>query len=170
MTVGHDRQNAPPADPAAHPAAEALRAGLPAGSVVETGIACGQAWAVVSRGRIVEALRLLRDHPALSYRFLADLAGVHLPARTEAPLEVVYQMASLTRADRFRLKVRLAEGEDCPSAVPVFAGAEWMEREAFDLVGIRFANHPDLRRILNPQGFEGHPLRKDFPVRGRGVW
>jgi NADH-quinone oxidoreductase subunit C len=170
MTVGFGRQDSPLSDPAAHPAAEALRAGLPADSVAETGIACGQAWALIARQRIVEALLLLRDHPALGYGFLADLAGVHTPARGEAPYEVVYQLASLAGNGRFRLKVRLAEDEECPSATGVFPGAEWMEREAFDLVGIRFANHPDLRRILNPQDFTGHPLRKDFPVRGRDVW
>jgi NADH-quinone oxidoreductase subunit C len=170
VTVGHDRQNARGIGPDAHPAVAALRAGLPPDSVVDAGSFRGEVWAAVAPAQAAAALLLLRDHPVLRYDFLADLAGAHHPGRAHAPLEVAYQLLSLSRADRFRLKILLAEGEQAPSAVTVFAGADWMEREAFDLLGIVFSGHPGLRRILNPDDFDGHPLRKEFPVRGRVTW
>ncbi|MDP7385839.1 MAG: NADH-quinone oxidoreductase subunit C, partial [Nitrospinota bacterium] len=82
--------------------------------------------------------------------------------------EVVYQLLALDRAERLRLKVRLADGEAAPSVVGVWRTADWLEREAFDMFGIEFEGHPDLRRILLPEDWEGFPLRKDYPVRGDG--
>jgi len=171
MTIGHRRQvSFHEGGPEEHPAVEALRRGLPAGALLAAGLSRGEAWAQVAPAAVPSALLLLRDHPGLRFDFLADLAGVHRPDRPADPLEVVYHLLALTRADRFRLRARIAEGEEVPSATGVFPGAAWPEREAFDLLGIRFSGHPDLRRILNPDGFDGHPLRKDFPVRGKVAW
>ncbi len=114
---------------------------------------------------IVDVCKLLRDDEDLKYDYLADLCGVHYPKR-EKPLEVVYNLLSIPHAKRVRLKVSLAEDEEVPSVCEVWPSANWFEREAFDMLGIRFANHPDLRRILLPEDWEGHPLRKDYPLEG----
>lgn len=100
------------------------------------------------------------------YTLLVDLCGAHFPQREEAPLEVIYIFYSLEANRRVRLRVRLAEDVEVPSLTPVFAGANWPEREAYDMYGIRFAQHPDLTRILLWEGFNGHPLRKEFPIEG----
>ena len=101
------------------------------------------------------------------FNYLSDLCGVHYPER-EKPFEVVYQLFALDRSERLRLKVRLADGEAAPSVVGVWRTADWLEREAYDMFGIEFEGHPDLRRILLPEDWEGFPLRKDYPVRGDG--
>lgn len=103
---------------------------------------------------------------AHGYTLLVDICGAHYPQREEEPLEVVYIFYSLEANRRVRLRVRLAEDVEVPSVTPVFAGANWPEREAFDMFGIRFAQHPDLTRILLWEGFNGYPLRKEFPVEG----
>jgi NADH-quinone oxidoreductase subunit C len=100
------------------------------------------------------------------FRYLADVIGVDYPKR-EKRFEVVYQLYCHERAERLRLKVRVAEGEPVPSLTSVWSGAGWPERECFDLMGISFAGHPDLRRSLLPPEATGHPLRKDYPLRGR---
>jgi len=120
---------------------------------------------VVRRELIVEISRFLRDEPELLYDFLSDLCGVDWPGRPER-FEVVYNLYSLRNKSRLRLKVRLPESDPTVSSVSdVWPTANWHEREAFDLFGIRFAGHPDLRRILNPDDFGGFPYRKDFPIR-----
>ncbi len=101
------------------------------------------------------------------FNYLSDLCGVHYPER-EKPFEVVYQLFALDRSERLRLKVRLADGEAAPSVVEVWRTADWLEREAYDMFGIEFEGHPDLRRILLPEDWEGFPLRKDYPIRGDG--
>ena len=115
--------------------------------------------------RLVEVARFLRDDPETSFDLLADLTGVHFLGR-DYDLEVVYHLYSLDRNHRLRLKVRLRESETVPSVVTVWPGANWQEREAFDLVGVRFQGHPDLRRIIMPEDYPDHPLRKDFDVEG----
>jgi NADH-quinone oxidoreductase subunit C len=115
--------------------------------------------------RVVDAMTQLRDHPGWEFGQMIDLAGVHYPQR-ELPFEVVYHLLSLTRNHRVRLKVSTDEDTPVPSIVSVFPNADWYEREAFDMYGIFFENHPDLRRILTDYGFHGHPLRKDFPMSG----
>jgi len=114
---------------------------------------------------ILEVCRLLRDDEELRYDYLADICGVHYPKR-EKPLEVVYNLLSIPHAKRVRLKVSLGEDEEVDSVCEVWPSANWFEREAYDMLGIRFANHPDLRRILLPEDWEGHPLRKDYPLEG----
>ncbi len=132
----------------------------------------------VERGPLVETARALRDDPALNFAFLADVTAVdYRPA--EPRFEVVYHLACLgavypTRADartspsRLRVKVRVP-GDDArlPSVTSVWPTAGWLEREVFDLFGLVFDDHPDLRRILMPDDWEGHPLRKDYPVQVR---
>lgn len=117
----------------------------------------------IAREEIVEVCRFLRDDPEAQFDFLTDLTGRHIPD-AEKPFQVIYHLYSFPRNVRLRLKVDLAEDEAVPSVVKVWSGANWMEREVYDLVGIRFENHPDLRRLLLPQDWEGHPLRKEYPL------
>jgi len=116
-------------------------------------------------GRVVDAIRQLRDHPDWQFHQMLDLCGAHYPQR-EQPFEVVYHLLSMTKNHRVRLKVSTDEDTPVPSITPVFEVANWYEREAFDMYGIFFEDHPDLRRILTDYGFHGHPLRKDFPMSG----
>jgi NADH-quinone oxidoreductase subunit C len=112
---------------------------------------------------IVSVLTVLRDR--FEFKLLIDICGADWPAR-EARFDIVYHLLSLTANARIRVKVQAGIGEAVPSTVGVFAGANWYEREVFDLYGVEFSGHPDLRRILTDYGFEGHPLRKDFPLAG----
>ncbi len=116
-----------------------------------------------------ERIRELCDYLRLQHGFnyLSDLCGVHYPER-DLPFEVVYQLLSLERAESLRLKVRVKDGEPVPSVTEVWRAANWLEREAYDMFGIEFEGHPDLRRILLPEDWEGFPLRKEYPVRGDG--
>ncbi len=114
---------------------------------------------------IVKVLAFLRDDINTQFKQLVDLCGVDYPDR-EKRFEVVYNLLSLTQNNRVRVKVTVAEDEPVPTVTGVFSSANWWEREAWDLYGIPFAEHPDLRRILTDYGFEGHPLRKDFPLTG----
>ncbi len=115
--------------------------------------------------RILDILRFLRDEPALSFDFLTDLCGVHYPEK-EHQYEVVYHLYSFPHNHRLRVKARLSGDGRITSATSLYPAANWLEREAYDMVGIHFEGHPDLRRILMPDGFEGHPLRRDFPLTG----
>ncbi len=127
----------------------------------------GDATAVVAAEQLLEVLRLLRDDPELAFEMLVDVTCVDYLGE-EPRFEVVYHLYSLAKNHRVRLKVRVAEAApELPSAVPFYASADWMEREVFDLYGVRFHGHPDLRRILLYDGFEGHPLRKDYPKERR---
>jgi NADH-quinone oxidoreductase subunit C len=117
------------------------------------------------RAYIVDVLTFLRDDPACRFRQLVDLCGVDYPQRAER-FDVVYHLLSLHHNRRIRVKVSVDADHLVPSVVRVFSDAGWFEREAWDLYGIRFSGNPDLRRILTDYGFEGHPLRKDFPLTG----
>ena len=136
-------------------------------------VALGEVTIVIAHDRLHEALLVLRDHPELRFEILADLCGVDYSTygndAHEGPrFAVVYHLLSLTH--NWRLRVRSFAPEDefpvVPSAVDVWPCANWFEREAFDLYGIMFPGHPDLRRILTDYGFVGHPFRKDFPISG----
>jgi len=118
----------------------------------------------VDRSGIRELCDSLRNQHG--YRLLVDICGADYPQREEERFEVVYHVYSLERNRRVRLKVRVPEGEDVPSVTSVWRGADWCEREIFDMFGIVFSDHPDMTRILTWEGFNGHPLRKDFPVEG----
>ncbi len=120
---------------------------------------------VVPAGRVRELCEHLKTQHGFNY--LSDLCGVHYAER-DRPFEVVYQLFALDRSERLRLKVRVGDGEAVPSVTGVWAGADWFEREAYDMFGIEFEGHPDLRRILLPEDWEGFPLRKEYPIRGDG--
>ncbi len=119
----------------------------------------------VERLSIPRVLAYLRDSESLQFSQLMDVCGVDYLERTPR-FEVVYNLLSLVHNKRIRIKVEVEEGMPVPSACAVYSSANWWEREAFDLYGIPFDDHPDLRRILTDYGFEGHPLRKDFPLTG----
>ena len=132
---------------------------------VQTSIDHGELNVTVDAGHIVQVLRFLRDDPSCRFVCFIDISGVDYPAR-EKRFDVVYHLLSPYQNSRVRVKVQTDEDTPVPSAVDVFPAANWFEREAFDLYGILFSGHPDLRRILTDYGFAGHPLRKDFPVTG----
>ena len=119
----------------------------------------------VELGEIVRVMAFLRDDGACEFKILVDICGVDYPKR-EKRFDVIYHLLSLTKNQRLRVRVKAAEDEAVPSIVAVYPAANWFEREAFDMYGIAFANHPDLRRMLTDYGFSGHPLRKDFPLTG----
>ncbi len=148
------------------PALRRLLDALPE-AVLETHARLGDATAVVARERIVDVLRFLRDDPQLDFDMLTDLTAVDYLPR-DPRFEVVYHLYSVTVNHRVRIKVRVPERDaQVDSVLELYQSADWMEREVWDLYGIRFANHPDLRRILLYEEFEGHPLRKDYPKERR---
>jgi NADH-quinone oxidoreductase subunit C len=119
----------------------------------------------VRRTRIAEVLQTLRDDPVIAMDQLMDLCGADYPERPER-FDVVYHLLSLVNNLRVRVKIQTDEITPVPTATGVFKSAGWFERETWDMFGIAFSGHPDLRRILTDYGFEGHPLRKDFPLTG----
>jgi NADH-quinone oxidoreductase subunit C len=143
---------------------EMIAAAIP-DAVVSNVVRNGQAIITVKRDAIVPVLTKLRDEPALHFEQLVDIAGVDYPDRQER-FEVVYQLLSLKYNRRVRVKVTTDEMTAVPSVGSVYSSAGWYEREAWDLFGVYFSDHPDLRRILTDYGFEGHPMRKDFPLTG----
>ncbi len=136
-----------------------------AGAVMDYFIAYGELTVTASAHRIVDVLTNLRDNPDFQFQQLIDICGADYPQR---PLrfDVVYHLLSMTTNRRVRVKIETDEDTPVPSAVGVYPSADWFEREAFDMYGIFFAGHPDLRRLLTDYGFHGHPLRKDFPMTG----
>jgi NADH-quinone oxidoreductase subunit C len=141
-------------------------------AIVETHEFRGDTTAVVDRTALVDALRFCRDEPALGFDMLTDLTAadyLKFPGREDGPrFEVVYQLYSLTHNHRLRLKVRVDEDDAVvPTAVPLWPIANWLEREVWDMFGVRFAGHPDPRRLLMYEQFVGHALRKDYPINRR---
>jgi NADH-quinone oxidoreductase subunit C len=128
-------------------------------------IAHGQLTLKVKREAIVGVTTFVRDDPKCQFKVMVELCGVDYPDRAER-FDVVYILLSLSLNQRIRLKVATDEETPVPSITGVYNAAGWFEREAWDLFGIYFADHPDLRRLLTDYGFEGHPLRKDFPLTG----
>ena len=114
---------------------------------------------------LLYVLKTVRDDPVLQFRQLSDLTAVDFPER-KARFEVIYQMLSIALNARLRIVTAIADGDVVPSAIDIFASANWAEREVWDMFGIFFSGHTDLRRLLTDYGFEGHPLRKDFPLTG----
>jgi NADH-quinone oxidoreductase subunit C len=119
----------------------------------------------VPAARIVDVARVLRDDPSLAFLSIIDICGVDYPER-EKRFDVVYHLLSPRKNARIRLHVATDETTPVPSLTGIYPGADWFEREAYDLLGIFFSGHPELRRILTDYGFDGHPLRKDFPMTG----
>ena len=135
------------------------------GAVTGSSFAFGEMTLTVDSTRIVDALKFLRDDPAAQFVSIIDISGADYPER-EKRFEVVYHLLS-PKLNR-RIRVKLATDEDTPieSATAVYPGADWYEREIYDFFGVLFVGHPDLRRILTDYGFDGHPLRNDFPMTG----
>ena len=127
--------------------------------------AFGEITLTVPRADILAVLTKLRDDPALQFEQLIDLCGVDYPARP-ARFDVVYHLLSPRKNLRLRVKLTTDDVTPVPSVTPIFPAANWYEREAYDMYGILFADHPDLRRLLTDYGFQGFPLRKDFPLTG----
>jgi NADH-quinone oxidoreductase subunit C len=141
-------------------------------AVVETHEHRGDATAVIERRALLQALQLCRDEPDLAFEVLMDLTAAdysRFPGREDGPrFEVVYHLYSITHNHRVRLKVRVDEDDAVvPSATGLWPIANWLEREVWDMFGVRFADHPDLRRLLLYEEFVGHPLRKDYPINRR---
>jgi NADH-quinone oxidoreductase subunit C len=136
-----------------------------AGAITAYHIAFGELTVAAVSSRIVQALTFLRDHTACQFQQLIDLAGADYPERA-LRFDVAYHLLSLTKNHRIRVKVQTDEDTPVPSVISVYPNADWYEREAFDMYGVFFEGHPDLRRILTDYGFHGHPLRKDFPMTG----
>ena len=125
----------------------------------------GELILTVNQDSIVRVLNFLRDDSACQFKVLIDICGVDYPER-DPRFEVVYQLLSPAQNQRLMVKVRANADTPVPSATGIFSSAGWFEREVWDLFGISFSGHPDLRRILTDYGFDGHPLRKDFPLTG----
>lgn len=149
-----------PTDAADHPLVKKLKAqfGDAVGEAVEF---IGQLSVNIDGARIVEVCDFLKSDREVGFDYLSDLTCVHWP-RTPAPFEMVYNLFSIGANERVRLKVRIKESVD--SVTGVWPSANWLEREVFDLFGVRFNNHPDLRRLLLPPDWQGYPLRKDYPL------
>jgi NADH-quinone oxidoreductase subunit C len=143
---------------------ETIRAALPT-QILSLDVALGEITLTVSADDVIAVLRTLRDRPNLEFWNIVDVCGVDWPAR-EKRFDVVYHLLSPRQNARVRVKVETDEMTPVPSATAVFPGADWFEREAYDLYGILFTGHPELRRLLTDYGFDGHPLRKDFPLTG----
>ena len=153
------------ADLEKYPAVERLRAWNPR-AVEEVTEARGEVTVVLPRELLRGASERLRDHHGLQFNLLSDISAVDL-FPVEPRFELNYHVVSIPRRAKLRLRVRLpGDNSAVESVTSVWPGADWMEREVFDLFGIRFEGHPDLRRILMPEDWEGHPLRKDYPVEG----
>ena len=155
-----------------NPTVQALRAkfaGAGAGAIVRAVESCGDSIVYVDASSLSEIMAFLKNAPEQSYDYLVDITAVEY-RDPERPLEVVYELFSLQRGAQLRVKVELNKSEDLvvDSLVPLWNGANWLEREVYDMFGVVFTGHPDLRRILMWETYdEGPPLRKDFPLRGR---
>jgi NADH-quinone oxidoreductase subunit C len=131
------------------------------GSGIEPLTYAGQNYMVVDRSLIPEILQVLRNEEQFDY--CVDITAVHYPQR-EKQFDVVWVLYSFARNERIRVKTQILDGASLPSSVPIWTGANWLEREVFDMFGIKFDGHPDMKRILLPDGWKGHPLRKDYGI------
>jgi NADH-quinone oxidoreductase subunit C len=134
-------------------------------SPIETRIVNDQIEIIIDKEKLISSIIFLKDNIDCQFKQLTDLAGVDYPGR-KSRFEIVYHLLSFKFNFRIRVKVLIDEDSSVESLTPVFPCANWFEREAFDMYGIQFIGHPDMRRILTDYGFEGHPLRKDFPLTG----
>jgi NADH-quinone oxidoreductase subunit C len=143
---------------------EYIATALPA-EVAETQVASGELAVWTQPQSIIKFLTFLRDDQNCQFKQVMDITAVDFPER-ESRFEVIYNLLSLKHNQRIRVKVAADEETQVPSATQVYSSAHWFEREVWDMYGLFFSDHPDLRRILTDYGFEGHPLRKDFPLTG----
>ena len=152
-----------PQDASDHPLVKRLREKLN-DAVLEATTFLSQLSVRVAPERVVEVCRALRDDAETPFNYLSDLTCVHRPENFDAPFELVYNLYSISANERVRVKAWAGEDAGVESVTGVWPAANWMEREVFDLFGVRFKNHPDLRRLLLPPDWDGHPLRKDYPL------
>ena len=143
---------------------ETIKASLP-DAVTGYTVAFDQLTLAIDASKIVDVVKFLRDDPGCRFVSFIDVTAVDYPGR-EKRFDVVYHLLSPTLNERIRLRAEASETTQVPSIIEVFPGADWFEREAYDLYGVIFTGHPDMRRLLTDYGFEGHPLRKDFPLTG----
>ena len=135
------------------------------GRDLETYIKSDELTIVISKSNLIKVINFLKEDKDFQFKQLIDICGVDYPNRLER-FEIVYHLLSLSLNQRIRVKLSVKDGDMVPSIVSIFEAANWHEREVWDLYGVIFSDHPDLRRILTDYGFEGHPLRKDFPLSG----
>ncbi|HEV7395860.1 MAG TPA: NADH-quinone oxidoreductase subunit C [Pyrinomonadaceae bacterium] len=152
-----------PTDASGHPLVLKLKQAL-GDAVPEASEFLGQLSVRIDRAQIVKACTLLRDDPKTPFNYLSDVTCVHYPEQVEAPFDVVYNLYSIPANERVRLNVAVNAEEGVDSVCSVWPAANWMEREVYDLFGVQFLNHPDLRRLLLPPDWVGYPLRKDYPL------
>jgi len=135
------------------------------GNILEASAPFGDETAVIRKDALLQIAEFLRN-PPFAFTMLLDLTCVDYPGRPDR-FEMVYHLFSLARSERIRVKLALPEGAAVASLTGLWKNADWLEREAFDMFGVRFEGHPDLRRLFMDEGFDGHPLRKDYPLRKR---
>ncbi len=153
-----------PSDAGLHETASHISQAL-AADVLSSDVENGELTLAVQRDSILNVIKFLRDDPKCQFTQLVDICGVdHL--EREDRFDVVYHLLSMNRNERVRLKVHANEESPVPSVTEIYPCADWFEREVWDMYGVFFSNHPDLRRILTDYGFDGHPQRKDFPLTG----
>lgn len=136
-------------------------------AITEAVATLGQQIVRVKKESLIQLCNFLHDDEEALFDMCTDLTAVHWPDRAGQEFDVVILLYSVPKNRRLRVKVSLADGEACPSVTSIWAGANWMEREVFDMFGLRFEGHPDLRRILLPADWPGHPLRKEYPIEYR---
>jgi NADH-quinone oxidoreductase subunit C len=149
-----------------HPIVTKLRVRFP-DAVEETTSCAGIPTARIRKESLPAVCEFLRSDPELDFDYLSNLCGADYPQR-EKRFDVVYHIYSIRKGHKFSLVVQAAENEEVPSVTPLWPAADFQERETYDLYGIRFSGHPDLKRLFLPAWWEGHPLRKDYPIEGRG--
>jgi NADH-quinone oxidoreductase subunit C len=161
--VKKKEEGAKPSDASAHPLVQDLKKHF-AGAVLGATEFLGQLSVMIAAPSIVAVCNYLRQSSSTPFNYLSDLTCVHFPHQPLTPFEVVYNLYSIGGNERVRLKVAANETDGVPSVTSVWRSANWMEREVYDLFGVPFRNHPDLRRILLPPDWQGHPLRKDYSL------
>ncbi|MHB1459874.1 MAG: NADH-quinone oxidoreductase subunit C [Armatimonadota bacterium] len=138
-------------------------------AVLNTSQFRGDQWLLVSAAALPDILTYLRDTPEFQMNFVSDIVGVDMLGRSHPRFEIIYNLYSMFNFKRVFIKVAVDEGQAVPSVTTVFAGANFPEREIFDMFGVEFTGHPDLTRILMPDDWVGYPLRKDFPLGGEEI-
>jgi NADH-quinone oxidoreductase subunit C len=172
--MAEDKTQVPPTPPDPPPPPDtpppafipAVERALP-GAVERVSYFVGDWTLIVARERLLDVARWLRDDPAARFDFCSDVTATDWPSRAER-FDVIYCLYSIPLRHRVRLKVRAGEADPVASVAAIWPAANWLEREVFDMFGVRFDGHPDLRRILMPDEWQGHPQRKDYPLEGPG--
>ncbi len=157
----------PPADAQPPAFVGTLQAAVP-GGVAALSLYLGDWTIIVPAARIIEVARFLHDSPGAAFDYLSDLTATDWPPRGSGRFDVVYMLYSTRHRHRVRLKAIVGEGDPLASVTPIWPAANWFEREVFDMFGVNFTGHPDRRRILMPEDWQGHPQRKDYPLEGPG--